>query len=115
MKHVKNKWEPPQGDVLKVNFDGVISERKQIGAMGVVVHNAKEKITAARAGKRNLCSPLLFECETTFLALRTTLALGITKFVLEGDSKEVINSLEGALKDYPSEIRLCIEDYRNYF
>lgn len=90
----RNKWEPPQGDCLKANFDGATSESKRTSTMGIVIRNRKGEFITTRIGRRGLCSPLLTECEAALLALRIAQGLGISRLTLEGDSMEVINSLK---------------------
>lgn len=68
----KNKWEPPKGNLLKVNFDGATSNVRQIGATGMVIHNTKCELIAIRSNKWNTCSPLLIESAAALLALRIT-------------------------------------------
>lgn len=111
----RNKWEPPQGDFLKANFDGTTSERKNAAAMRIIIRNFKGEMVVARTRRISRCSPLRIECEATLLALRTTSTLGIKHLILEGDSMEVINLMEGALEECPQEIKVCIEDYQVLF
>lgn len=83
--------------------------------MGVIIRNAKGELMIAKTKIRSLCPSLRIESETTLFALRTSPTLGIDRLILEGDSMEVIKSMEGALEEFPQEIKICIIDYNELF
>lgn len=82
--------------------------------MGIVVWNSKREGLTIRS-KRNICSPLLEECEAALLGIRTSIVIGARQIVVEGDSKNVIEALKGPLEESPTEIRNCITECKELF
>lgn len=81
--------------------------------MAIIIRDSKGQMIIVRIGKRALCTLLLIGIKAVLLGIKPVSALGIRKLIIEGDSKEVINSLKGTLEEYPLEIRLCNDDCKN--
>ncbi|XP_075645797.1 uncharacterized protein LOC142616950 [Castanea sativa] len=88
------QWSPPSANCLKLNFDGaVFSELGKVG-FGVVVHDCQGKAIASLLEQALLpFSLVIVEAMAAARAMSFAQELGISKFMLEGDSKVVINSL----------------------
>lgn len=52
-----------------------------------------------------ICNTSLVESESVLLGMRTTTTMGIHKWIVKGNSMEVINLLKGNLKECSNEIR----------
>lgn len=81
--------------------------------MGVILRNAIGEMITTRNGRRTIRSPLHAKGEVALLGLRTTLALGVTKFIIEGDSLIVIQALQEPLEECSIEIKIYIDDNKN--
>lgn len=81
--------------------------------MNTILRNAKgEMIT--RGGRRIASSPLA-ESEMALMGLKIAFNLGITKIILEGSSRIIIQALQKASEECPIEIRIYIVDCKNLF
>ena len=88
------QWSPPALNCFKLNFDGAIFSKLVKAGLGVIVHDSQGKVIASLSEQAPLpFSSDIVEAMAAARALVFAQDLGITEFVLEGDSEEVINSL----------------------
>lgn len=98
-----------------MNFDGTLSTTKQKASMWIVVPKSKGDCLNIRAKQNSICSSLMVESKVTLLRLHTTISIGVTKLMVEGDSKVVIETMKESLEECPNEIRNCIQDCKELF
>ncbi|XP_023876184.1 uncharacterized protein LOC111988631 [Quercus suber] len=88
------QWSPPPPNCLKLNFDGAVFPELGKAGLGVVVHDSQGNAIASLSEQAPLSfSSDIVEAMAAARALVFAQELGITDFVLEGDSEVVINSL----------------------
>lgn len=109
-KNEENRWIPPKGDYVKVNFDGALSTLKQKASMRIIIHNSKGESLAIRNKLRSMCSPVLVESDVALLGIHTTITMGVKKIIVEGDAKIVTEALRNPLEEALNEIRNCIDE-----
>ena len=87
-------WCPPPPNCFKLNFDGASFPELDKAGLGVVVHDSQGSMIASLSEQAPLpFSSDIVEAMAAARALVFAQELGITEFVLEGDSEVVINSL----------------------
>ena len=90
-----NKWQAPQADFVKVNFDGAVFGELNKSGVGVVIRDNNGTILGS-------CSEKLSQAykaeETEALAARKALMfaheLGFQRVILEGDALGLIQALK---------------------
>ena len=91
----KEKWKPPNANLVKINYDGTIFRNENRSGIGVVVRTHTSAILASLAQS---ISQALQPAEIEAIAAARTLEfgheLGLTEAILEGDSKLIVNSLK---------------------
>lgn len=70
-----DRWEPLQPNMLKPNFDIAFSATNKKAGMGVIIRNAKDLVITTRYGWRDLCFPLLLECNAALMGIRAACAV----------------------------------------
>ncbi|XP_009337067.2 uncharacterized protein LOC103929570 [Pyrus x bretschneideri] len=88
------KWHPPdRHDVIKLNFDGSISNNR--AATTFVLCNSNSQVI--RVGALNLDGAIILVAEATGLreGLQCARRKGFTKVKVEGDSKLIIDAVQG--------------------
>ncbi|XP_048448094.1 uncharacterized protein LOC125480896 [Pyrus x bretschneideri] len=87
------KWHPPDKDFVELNFDGSVAGVKAVDSFAIREHN--EILIAG--GALNLDIALIFEVEAKGLreGLMFALRKGVLKIMVEGDSKLVIQVVQG--------------------
>ena len=92
----KTEWRPPPQDWFKVNWDGVVNKIKGFVGMGVVVRDCQGMVVATlRKRKPLITDPFLAESYGALKAVQFARDLGLSKVVLEGDSLQAIQALQG--------------------
>ncbi|XP_059429859.1 uncharacterized protein LOC132163555 [Corylus avellana] len=86
------RWSPPVGSSLKINFDTAI--RDSFSAQGAVCRDSSGKILEAVSQIIPLCDPTYSEALAAALAISLAISLGCADFFLEGDSQVVIMALQ---------------------
>nr|POF12586.1 hypothetical protein CFP56_20069 [Quercus suber] len=91
---VLKKWYPPELDLVKIIFDGVMFNEQDEAGIGVIICNSMGKVMAALSEK--IKKPptveileLLSAKQVVWFSFKT----GFNKSVIEGDSESVIRSL----------------------
>ena len=88
------QWSPP-ANCAKLNFDGAIFPELGKAGLSVVVHDSHGNAIASLSEQAPLpFSPVIVEAMATARAITFTQELGIKKFMLEGNSEAVINTLQ---------------------
>ena len=89
------QWCPPPTNCVKLNFDGAIfSELGKVG-LGVVVHDSHGNAIVSLSKQAPLpFSPVIVEATAAARAITFAQELSLNKFMIEGDSEAVINTLQ---------------------
>ena len=98
------RWSPPPVGTVKVNFDGAILKDIRKAGIGVIVRDSNGQAIASLSEQTSLpFSPEIAEAMAAARAISFVQDLGFTSFILEGDSVNVINTLnsdEKSLSNY---------------
>ena len=89
------QWRPPPENCHKLNFDGATFSELGKAGLGVVVRDSHGNAIASLSEQAPLLfAPVIVEAMAAARAMTFAQELGITKFILEGDLKVVINTLQ---------------------
>ncbi|KAK7859443.1 hypothetical protein CFP56_005898 [Quercus suber] len=91
----RSTWKPPPRSKLKINFDGSVFNEVQRAGVGAIVRDAEGSVLASMAESFHL--PFSIAAVEVIAAMKTiqfAKDLGLTSFILEGDSKNVIEGLK---------------------
>ena len=97
------KWKPPEGAVVKANFNGAMFAESDQAGIGVVVKNNRGQVVAAIAEK--IAKPESAEVLEVLAARRAVqfvLELGFAHSMFEGDAATVIKALTDGNCSVPS-------------
>nr|POF21602.1 hypothetical protein CFP56_24727 [Quercus suber] len=93
------RWSPPPAGRIKVNFDGALFKDIRKAGIGVIVYDSTGQAIASLSEQASLPFSLeIVESMAAARALSLVQDLGISSFVLEGDSANVINTLKSEEK-----------------
>ena len=88
-------WKPPDGRLVKINFDGAIFKTENRSGIGVVIRDHTGVILASLAQSFSpALTPMEIEAVAAARALEFGLETGSIEAILEGDSKLIMNSLK---------------------
>ena len=91
----RTQWTPPGEGEIKVNFDG--AQFKDLGkaGLGVIIWDSRGQALASLSEQSHLPFSLeIVEVMAAARAISFAQALGFTSFILEGDSVNVIKSMQ---------------------
>ncbi|XP_026459389.1 uncharacterized protein LOC113360053 [Papaver somniferum] len=86
----KEYWEPPEGDKIKINFDGAAGEKDF--ACGAVVRDKEAKVHGCQNKTITYYIAVEAEAPSALLAVELATRKEFRDTVLEGDSLTVINA-----------------------
>ena len=90
------RWHPPPTGLLKVNFHGALFAEENTAGLGIIIRNDAELVMAALTQQIPLPTSVeMLEAQTTCRALWFAKGLGFRSLIVEGDSKVIINSING--------------------
>ncbi|XP_070681844.1 uncharacterized protein [Malus domestica] len=92
-QHGLIRWQPPRGDFFKLNFDG--SVQNSAAAAGFIIRNEHGEPVIAGARSLGETSINVAECLALRDALWIARSKGFWKVLVEGDSKLVIDAVQG--------------------
>ncbi|XVF78426.1 hypothetical protein PTKIN_Ptkin14bG0131700 [Pterospermum kingtungense] len=105
-------WKAPEGNLYKVNFDGVFKRKEELGGIGVVIRDTSGLVTGAmHVAAPFCCEPDVAEATAAMMAVRFAKDLGLFRVIVEGDALRVINAVNSPSPDL-SEIGNIIEEVR---
>ena len=88
-------WKPPDGRMVKINFDGAIFKTENRSGIGVVVRDHTGAVLASMAQSFSpALTPVEIEAVAASRALEFGLEIGLAEAVLEGDSELIMNALK---------------------
>nr|POF27193.1 hypothetical protein CFP56_08563 [Quercus suber] len=91
----RSTWKPPPRSKLKVNFDGSVFSEVQRAGVGAIVRDAEGSVLASMAESFHLpFSVATVEVIAAMKSIQFTKDLGLTSFILKGDSKSAIEGLK---------------------
>ena len=97
------KWKPPEGAVVKANFDEAMFAKSDQARIGVVVRNNRGQVVAALAEKVTKPeSTEVLEVLAAHKAVQFVLELGFAHSMFEGDAATVIKALADGNCSVPS-------------
>ena len=89
------RWKPPDQGVYKVNYDGAISTQQAKVGIGVVIRNEDGVVMASMSQQLPLPTTVaMVEALAARKAIEFALELGLTKVIMEGDSKVICRELQ---------------------
>ncbi|XP_028082511.1 uncharacterized protein LOC114283839 [Camellia sinensis] len=89
-----DKWSPPVGDFVKVNFDGATFKNQQSCGVGVIIRaQSGEPIAAFSEQIPTWLEVDCIEALAAVKALEFATELGLTNIHLEGDSLTVVKAI----------------------
>ena len=110
-------WKPPDGRLVKINFDGAIFKTENRSGIGVVVRDHTGAILASLAQSFSpALTPVEIEVVSAAQALEFGLETGSVEAILEGDSKLIMNSLKlggGTIASMQPLGEMCILSRKN--
>ncbi|KAK9993929.1 hypothetical protein SO802_023632 [Lithocarpus litseifolius] len=87
-------WKPPDGRLVKINFDGAIFKAENRSGIGVVIRDNTGAILASLAQSFSpALTPVEIEAVAAARALEFGLETGTVEAIPEGDSELIMNSL----------------------
>ena len=90
------RWHPPPVGLLKVNFDGTLFAEENIAGLGIIIRNESRLVMVALTQQILLPASIeMVEVLTARQALWFAKELGFHNLIFEGDSKIIINSING--------------------
>ncbi|GLJ13809.1 hypothetical protein SUGI_0220390 [Cryptomeria japonica] len=89
----KVKWKPPPSGWKKMNFDGASKGNLGLSGYGVVIRDEKGNLIGVVCGQVGFVSNNIVEITTLEEGLKWAYANGVSKVVIEGDSKVVLNGI----------------------
>ena len=90
------RWCPPLSQLYKVNVDEAIFKAQKDSGEGVIIRDANGLVVAALSKKFPApLGPLEVEAKAFESGLQFAKDMGLQKFILEGDSLNVVQALEG--------------------
>ncbi|XP_026416512.1 uncharacterized protein LOC113311945 [Papaver somniferum] len=98
----KDYWEPPEGEKIKINFDGAAGPKGF--ACGVIAREKRAKVQGCQNKIIDYCTAVEAEAYSAGLAVELGINKGFRDIILEGDSLNVINALR--YKHYNSSWRI---------
>lgn len=87
------RWSPPPLGWTKLNFDGASRGNLDIAGISCIINNALGKWIARRAKPLEPTTNNLVELEALREGLQIFLDLVLSKIIIEGDSKIVLNAV----------------------
>jgi ribonuclease HI len=92
---MENKWQNPPVGWLKVNCDAAIDRGGRRMGIGIILRDHEGKVRAAWSISRpGLVDPTAAEASALFHGLNQCKVLGVSKLVVEGDSKVIISAVQ---------------------
>ncbi|XP_026451565.1 uncharacterized protein LOC113351867 [Papaver somniferum] len=92
MEAQKDKWEPPVGEKIKINFDGAAGPRGFV--CRVIARDKEAKMQGCQNRTIDYCTTIEAEAASALLAMELGVSIRFRDIVLEGDSLNVINALK---------------------
>ena len=90
-------WQPPQGNLFKLNFDGACFDEGAASGYGAVIRNEKGEVMATLAAKGSVVRDSEeVEVLTCRKALKFAIDAGFMEIILEGDSVVVMQTVSQA-------------------
>jgi hypothetical protein len=90
-----NRWQNPLEGWLKVNCDAAIDRGGRRMGVGIILRDHEGNIRAAWSFSRpGLLDPTAAEASALFHGLKHCKELGVSKLVVEGDSKVIISAVQ---------------------
>ncbi|KAF5458866.1 hypothetical protein F2P56_022864 [Juglans regia] len=106
-------WSPPPENTFKLNWDAAVDRIQCKIGIGLIIRDWNGRVVATSGKYRPLFpDPLLAEAMGAMEATCFGLQLGITRIILEGDSKIVISAIN-IRKEEVSATGMLIEDFKN--
>ncbi|KAE8801695.1 hypothetical protein D1007_22731 [Hordeum vulgare] len=88
------QWERPETEVLKINTDGAFSENPRRGGWGFVIRDSAGVVAGSGAGKMEFPMDAAHtEAEACIQGLTAAMNWGMTRVVVETDSKVLVDAL----------------------
>ena len=87
------RWTPPPTGWAKLNFDGASRGNPGSEGIGCIINNESGKWIVKRAKSIEPTTNNLVELEALQEGLQICLNIGISKIIIEGDSRIVINAI----------------------
>ncbi|KAK9017399.1 hypothetical protein V6N11_079878 [Hibiscus sabdariffa] len=89
------KWQPPQSNVVKANFDVTFKSESGEATSSVVIRDSLGSFVGASFRRLGIVpSPSAAEASAAIHAIELTMGLGFTRIIVEGDSLSVIKKLK---------------------
>ena len=90
------RWSPPPPARYKMNLDGAVFKAQKVVGIGVLIRDAQGRVVVALSQKLNApLGALEVEAKAVEVALQFARDVGISNFIMEGDSLIVYNALCG--------------------
>ena len=95
------RWRPPQGEWIKINFDGTSKGNKGLSGAGAIARNAMGDINCFAAKRLVDGTNMVVEMEAALLAVLLGKKLDVMHLHLEGDSKIIIDGIiKGSMQQW---------------
>ncbi|XP_075497070.1 uncharacterized protein LOC142534052 isoform X1 [Primulina tabacum] len=115
VRNYPEKWIPPPTDVFKANFAGANFQEMNASGTGVVVRNWRGEFMAAQA---RFLPEQMDENAASSMAAKSAVEFAVeyyfTRIVLEGDSHDTINILEGSDENNPPDTTCTLQEAKSY-
>ncbi|XP_073063046.1 uncharacterized protein [Primulina eburnea] len=115
LRNYPEKWIPPPTDVYKANFAGANFQEMNASGTGVVVRNWRGEFMAAQA---RFLPEQMDENAASSMAAKSAVEFAVeyyfTRIILEGDSHDTINILEGSDENNPPDTTCTLQEAKSY-
>ncbi|XP_065623642.1 uncharacterized protein LOC136064997 [Quercus suber] len=93
--HPPTRWQAPDQDNYKVNFNGALFSEANTAGIGVVIRNEEGQVMVSLSQKTTLpFTAIEVEAMAARRALELALETGFQQIILEGDSQILLSALE---------------------
>ena len=90
------RWSPPPPARYKINLDGLVFKAQKAVGIGVLIRDEQGRVVVVLSQKLNApLGALEVEAKAVGVALQFARDVGISDFIMEGDSLIVYNALCG--------------------
>ncbi|XP_022720786.1 uncharacterized protein LOC111278413 [Durio zibethinus] len=86
-----SKWQAPNGETVKINFDGALDKEKKFAGIGVIGRNSKGKVLGTLCNTvTGIKDPEIIEGMAAVRAAEYACMMGFQKIILEGDALGIV-------------------------
>ncbi|KAA3462160.1 reverse transcriptase [Gossypium australe] len=106
----EKRWKPPEGNIIKLNFDAYFNQNMEKSVSGIIARNKEGLVMAACTYPwDNILDPTTTEARACLQAIIMAEEMGFQEICVEGDSLTIIKQIN-SLEDDRSNINNLIKE-----